>query len=161
MVSSSGLQRHPILSSPSSESSQRPSVRAEQPRDQQDQQRPLQSHAGATTLHQPVANRVQNSIHGPNGLLSTGGSGSIQSNGPSSTSGVSIFNTAPPPPVTEQRSQFMHQQGPPTSQQAVQSFMAGPSPMPAQAQLPHGQQPILNVCNLSAFCFVANLFRMP
>ena len=114
-------------------------------REQQEQQRPVQqSHAGSTPLHQPVANRVQNSIYGPNGLLSNGAIGPTQPNGPSSSNNVNIFNTAPP--VTESRPTYLHQQGQTNSQQAAQPvFGGGPSPLPASAQLPQGQQPILNV----------------
>ena len=112
---------------------------------EQEQQRPVQSHAGSTPLHQPVANRVQNSIHGPNGLLSNGGAGPPQQNGPVSSNPTSIFNTAPP--SSETRPQFIHQQPPQPVQQPAPAFMAGPSPMPSQAQLSQGQQPILNVSN--------------
>ena len=108
-------------------------------RDQQEQ-RPVQSHAGSIPIHQPVANKVQNSIHGPNGLLSNGGQGPIQQNGPATTS--SLYGTSA---SEQQRSQFIHQQVQPPPQQPAAAFMAGPSPLPAQAQLASGQQPILNV----------------
>ena len=107
---------------------------------QEQEQRPVQSHAGSIPLHQPVANKVQNSIHGPNGLLSNN---APQQNGPPGAS--SIFGGPGP---EQQRSHFMAQPqqpmpGPPP-QQGGPAFMGGPSPMPAAAQLPHGQQPILN-----------------
>jgi paired amphipathic helix protein Sin3a len=113
--------------------------RQEMMRQEQDQ-RPVQSHAGSIPLHQPVANKVQNSIHGPNGLLSNNAS---QQNGPPGPGG--IFGGPGP---EQQRSHFMAQPqqpmgGPPPSQ-AGPAFIGGPSPMPAAAQLPHGQQPILN-----------------
>lgn len=121
-------------------------------REQQEQQRPVQSHAGSTPLHQPVANRVQNSIHGPNGLLSNGGAGP-QPNGPTQTNSTSIFNTAPP--ASEPRPSYLPP-GQSNSQPPAPAFLGGgPSPMPAQAQLPHGQQPILNVsliCSTASVC---------
>jgi paired amphipathic helix protein Sin3a len=99
-----------------------------------EQQRPVQSHAGSMPLHQPIPSKVQNSIHGPNGLLSTG----LLSNGGSAPV---MHSQASEPP---RQPQFAHQ--PPNHpQQPSQQLFAGPSPMPGQAQLPHGQQPILNV----------------
>lgn len=117
---------------------------------EQQEQRPVQSHAGSIPIHQPVANKVQNSIHGPNGLLSNGGAGPIQQNGPSGSS--SLYGTSAP---EQPRSQFIHQQVAPPSQPPAPTFIAGPSPLPAQAQLASGQQPILNVsniCRLSPVC---------
>lgn len=109
--------------------------------EQQPQQAPVQSHAGSIPIHQPVASKVQNSIHGPNGLLSNGGSGP-QQNGPS-TSQSSIFGLQP---QHEQQRQPPYASQPATqSQQGPQSFLGGPSPMSGQAQLAQGQQPILNV----------------
>jgi paired amphipathic helix protein Sin3a len=106
------------------------------------EQRPVQSaHAGSIPIHQPVASKVQNSIHGPNGLLSNGGAGTIAQNGPPASSG-SLYGVSAP---EQQRSQFIHQQGVPPSQQPAPAFLGGPSPMPQQAQLASGQQPILNV----------------
>ena len=99
-----------------------------------EQQRPVQSHAGSMPLHQPIPSKVQTSIHGPNGLLST----SLLSNGGSAPV---MHSQASEPP---RQPQFVHQ--PPShAQQPSQQLFAGPSPMPGQAQLPHGQQPILNV----------------
>ena len=114
---------------------------------EQQEQRPVQSHAGSIPIHQPVANKVQNSIHGPNGLLSNGGAGPIQQKASSVSSGNPYGTSAPEP----QRPQFIHQQVGPPAQQQAPAFMAGPSPMPAQAQLASGQQPILNV---SQACFL-------
>lgn len=117
-------------------------VREHQDRMQREQeQRPVQSHAGSIPLHQPVANKVQNSIHGPNGLLSNN---APQQNGPASNGPGGIFG---PPGPEQQRSQFMPQAQPPMGGPPPQqgpAFLGGPSPMPAAAQLPHGQQPILN-----------------
>lgn len=108
---------------------------------EQQEQRPVQSHAGSIPIHQPVANKVQNSIHGPNGLLSNGGAGPIHQKGPSGGGGTIYGSSAP----EQQRPQFIHQQVAPPAQPPAQAFMPGPSPMPAQAQLASGQQPILNV----------------
>ncbi len=111
---------------------------------EQQEPRPVQSHAGSIPIHQPVANKVQNSIHGPNGLLSNGGAGPIQHKGPSGGSANLYGSSAP----EQQRPQFIHQQVGPPAQQPASAFMPGPSPMPAQAQLASGQQPILNVSQL-------------
>ena len=106
---------------------------------QEQQQRPVQSHAGSIPIHQPVASKVQNSIHGPNGLLANGGAGAVQHNAPASSIGSSLFG-GQPQHEPQRTSQFIHQQvGAPPPQQS-QAFMQGPSP----AQLAHGQQPILN-----------------
>lgn len=108
-----------------------------------EQRGPVQSHAGSIPIHQPVASKVQNSIHGPNGLLANGGAGAVQHNLPPVTAGGSLFGSAPQH-ESQRPSQYMHQQGAGPPQQQAQSFMPGPSPMPAPAQLAHGQQPILN-----------------
>lgn len=115
----------------------------EQQQQQQQQPRPLQSHA-AIPLHQPVASKVPNSIHGPNGLLANGGAGAGQHNGPASSTGNALFG-GPPQLEPQRQSQFVHQPvaGPPQHQSA--QLMPGPSPSQASAQLAHqGQQPILN-----------------
>ncbi len=108
--------------------------------EQAQQQQPVQSHAGSIPIHQPVANKVQNSIHGPNGLLSNGGAGP-QPNGPATSAPGGLFGVAA---HEQQRNSFPQQTLAPPSHQPTQTFMAGPSPMQAAAQLPHGQQPILN-----------------
>lgn len=108
------------------------------------QHRPVQSHAGSIPIHQPVASKVQNSIHGPNGLLANGGAGAVQLNGPPPSTSNSLFG-GPAQHEPQRSSQFLHQQvaaQPPPPQ--AQVFMPGPSPMSAPAQLAHGQQPILN-----------------
>ncbi|EXJ93677.1 hypothetical protein A1O1_02069 [Capronia coronata CBS 617.96] len=112
--------------------------------EQHQQQRPVQSHAGSIPIHQPVASKVQNSIHGPNGLLANGGAGAVPHNGAAPSGGSSLFG-GPAQHEAQRPSQYLHQQvaAPPTQQQG-QAFMPGPSPMPAPAQLAHGQQPILN-----------------
>ena len=115
-------------------------------REQLQQQRPVQSHTGSIPIHQPVASNVKNSVHGPNGLLSNGGSGPgpaqqtglPPSSGPSSL--FSMHSQAPEPP----RQYMQHQPVQAPVPQQAQGFMGGPSPMAGQAQLAHGQQPILN-----------------
>ncbi|KAK5207302.1 Transcriptional regulatory protein sin3 [Exophiala xenobiotica] len=111
--------------------------------EQHQQQRPVQSHAGSIPIHQPVASKVQNSIHGPNGLLANGGAGAVQHSGPPAATGGSLFG-GPVQHEPQRSSQFLHQQVGAPPQQQAQPFMPGPSPMPAPAQLAHGQQPILN-----------------
>ena len=110
---------------------------------EQQQQRPVQSHAGSIPIHQPVASKVQNSIHGPNGLLSNGGAGAAQHNISSASSTGGLFG--PPGQLEPQRAtQYLHQQVSAPASQPAQTFMPNPSPTPATAQLAHGQQPILN-----------------
>ncbi|RMZ83954.1 hypothetical protein DV737_g1313, partial [Chaetothyriales sp. CBS 132003] len=101
-------------------------------------------HAGSIPIHQPVANKVQNSIHGPNGLLSTAGIGAVPPSGPATSAPGGVFGVSAA--HEPQRSQFSQGPlGPPAQQQpGGQAFLAGPSPMQSAAQLPHGQQPILN-----------------
>ena len=118
------------------------------------QQHPVQSHTGSIPIHQPVASKVPNSIHGPNGLLSNIGSGpgpAVSNAPPSNTGGSSMFGgmQGQPPESTSRQAGFLHQPiGQPLSQPTT-GFMGqaqgpGPSPMPAQATLGQGQQPILN-----------------
>lgn len=113
---------------------------------QQQQQRPVQNHTGSIPIHQPVASNVKNSVHGPNGLLSNGGSGPgpAQQSGPPPSSGpnnlFSMHAQAPEPP----RQYMQHQPVQAPAPQPAPAFMGGPSPMTGQAQLTHGQQPILN-----------------
>ncbi|KAJ9604571.1 Transcriptional regulatory protein sin3 [Cladophialophora chaetospira] len=109
----------------------------------QEQQRPVQSHAGSIPIHQPVANKVQNSIHGPNGLLANGGAGAIQQNGPGPSVSSGLFGGAGQHD-SQRQPQYLHQQPPAPAPQSNQTFMPGPSPMTAPAQMAHGQQPILN-----------------
>ena len=138
--------------------------REQQQQQQQQQQQhhahqhPVQSHTGSIPIHQPVASKVPNSIHGPNGLLSNIGSGQITaaSNTQAASGGGgggSIFGMQSQPAGNPPRqTTFLHQQvGPPLSQPGP-GFMGagpapgpGPSPMPGQAALGQGQQPILNV----------------
>ena len=108
---------------------------------EQEQQRPVQSHAGALPLHQPVANKVGNQIHGPNGLLSN--NSAVQSASGAVSNGVGgLFGMERPPPFMQQPQGIG---GPPSQQQQPPPpFIGGPSPLPAAAQLSHGQQPILN-----------------
>lgn len=89
------------------------------------QQAPLQSHAGSIPLHQPVASKVQGSLQGPNGLLGNGGSVVAQS-----------ASTAP------LSQPFGHSQNP--TQSAAQPYLTQASPAMAQQQIANGQQPILN-----------------
>ncbi|RMZ91337.1 hypothetical protein DV736_g1446, partial [Chaetothyriales sp. CBS 134916] len=102
------------------------------------------SHAGSIPIHQPVANKVQNSIHGPNGLLSTAGVGAVPPSGPATSAPGGVFGVSAA--HEPQRSQFSQAPLVPPAQQQLggQTFLGGPSPMQSAAQLPHGQQPILN-----------------
>lgn len=133
---------------------------------QQQQQHPVQSHTGSIPIHQPVASKVPNSIHGPNGLLSNIGSGqaSQASNAQAGNRGGSNIFGIPALPAgnPSRQSSFMHQPVGPPQPQPGPGFIGpgpgpgpgpvpgpvpgpGPSPMPGQATLGQGQQPILNV----------------
>ncbi len=125
--------------------------RERQQREQQ-QALPLQSQTGSIPIHQPVASRIQTSIHGPNGLLShLGPSGNTgppmatlsASNGPSNVFGGPAVSSESTPRA------FVHQPGPTsTPQQQMMGFGATPGShsLPGGvAALPQGQQPILNV----------------
>jgi len=92
------------------------------------QQAPLQSHAGSIPIHQPVASKVQGALQGPNGLLGNGGAAVAAG----ASQGIAFGEQ-------QRQGPYPHQ---PVSQ--PQGFLGGPSPMQSQAQLAHGQQPILN-----------------
>lgn len=85
------------------------------------QQAPLQSHAGSIPLHQPVASKVQGSLQGPNGLL--GGAHS-----------ANTIGQLPQPYVQHQLQ----------AQAPGQPYLTQPSPASAHQQIANGQQPILN-----------------
>lgn len=107
-------------------------------RQQREQQHhPVQSHTGSIPLHQPVASKVTNNIHGPNGLLS--GLGPSHQNAPGSlppTGGPNgLLHTSIQRPEETPRS-FMNQ-----PVQAPAHALSGSSP----ATMAQGQQPILNV----------------
>ncbi|KAJ5622491.1 hypothetical protein N7528_005723 [Penicillium herquei] len=111
---------------------------------QQREHHPVQSHPGSIPLHQPVASKVQNSIHGPNGLLSNLGSnapnapqGTVQSSGgPASLFGPQMQHGEGTP-----RSYIQHPGAPP-----MMGGYSGPGQqIPGNvAALAQGQQPILN-----------------
>lgn len=120
---------------------------------QREQQHVVQSHAGSIPVHQPVASKVQNSIHGPNGLLSTISGAAAAANGQSqsalqSAGGPGSLFGAPMPTHQDGGSrQFMqqHSQAPP-AQQLMGFNGANPAQLSGNvAALAQGQQPILNV----------------
>lgn len=96
----------------------------------------LQGRSGSMPIHQPVASKVQNPIHGPNGLLANGGA--IPPQQTPTSFGMHNQVSEPPRQPTYSHQAPVHPQG-----QPGQPIFTGPSQ--AQAQLPHGQQPILNV----------------
>ena len=121
--------------------------REQMERQQMERQRehhPVQSHPGSIPLHQPVASKVQNSIHGPNGLLSNLGSnppngpqGNVQpSGGP-----ASLFGPQMPHGEGTPRSYMQHPGAPPMMGGYNGSGPQIPGNVAALAQ---GQQPILN-----------------
>ncbi|KAJ5887268.1 hypothetical protein N7504_011315 [Penicillium tannophilum] len=121
--------------------------REQMERQQMERQRehhPVQSHPGSIPLHQPVASKVQNSIHGPNGLLSNlganpnnGPQGNVQSSG----GPASLFGPQMPHGEGTPRSYMQHPGGPPI----MGGYNAAGQQIPGNvAALAQGQQPILN-----------------
>lgn len=135
------------------EREQREREREQLDRQREPQHHPVQSHTGSIPLHQPVANKVPNSIHGPNGLLSNlggnapnGPQGSMQSSsGPAGIFGSQMRHGEGTP-----GSFMQHPAGPPA--QAMLGFGAsGPQITGNVAALTQGQQPILNVSRRQLF----------
>lgn len=130
------------------EREQREREREQLERQREQQHHPVQSHTGSIPLHQPVANKVPNSIHGPNGLLSNlggnpppnGPQGSMQSSGgPGGLFGSQMRHGEGTP-----GSFMQHPAGPPG--QPMLGFGASGPQIPGNvAALTQGQQPILNV----------------
>lgn len=122
--------------------------REQMERQQMERQRdhhPVQNHTGSIPLHQPVASKVPNSIHGPNGLLSNlgtnppnGPQGSAQSSsGPGGLFGPQMQQHGEGTP----RSYMQHPGGPP-----MMGYSGPGQQIPGNvAALAQGQQPILNV----------------
>ncbi|KAJ5124885.1 Histone deacetylase interacting [Penicillium bovifimosum] len=107
------------------------------------QHHPVQSHTGSIPLHQPVANKVPNSIHGPGGLLSTLGGNPQNSHqgGPQSAAG--LFGPQMQHGEGTPRSYMQHPGGPPG--QPMMGYNAAGQQIPGNvAALAQGQQPILN-----------------
>ncbi|KAJ5085270.1 hypothetical protein N7532_010041 [Penicillium argentinense] len=111
---------------------------------QRGEHHPVQSHTGSIPLHQPVASKVPNSIHGPNGLLSNlgtnppNGPGNVQSSG----GPAALFGGPQMPQHGEgtPRSYMQYPGGPPMMGHNGQGQQI-PGNVAALAQ---GQQPILN-----------------
>lgn len=122
--------------------------REQMERQQMERQRehhPVQSHTGSIPLHQPVASKVPNSIHGPNGLLSN--LGANPPNGPQpnvqAPGGPGGLFGGPQMPHGEgtPRSYMQHPAGPP-----MMGYNGQGQQLPGNvAALAQGQQPILNV----------------
>jgi paired amphipathic helix protein Sin3a len=119
---------------------------AERAHREQLQHHPVQSHTGSIPIHQPVASKVPNTIHGPNGLLSNLGTGSGPANSAAATNGSSgLFSIGSQQQETTPRPAYLHQAVPPPPPQQMPGFVGpGPSPMPGHAVIGQ-QQPILNV----------------
>jgi paired amphipathic helix protein Sin3a len=120
------------------------------------QHHPVQSHTGSIPIHQPVASKVPNTIHGPNGLLSNLGSGSGPGSSAGATNGSSgLFSIGSQQQESTPRPAYLHQTGPPAPPQQMPGFVGpGPSPMPGHAAIGQ-QQPILNVSLLDLDLFLA------
>ncbi|OJJ46130.1 hypothetical protein ASPZODRAFT_133127 [Penicilliopsis zonata CBS 506.65] len=124
-------------------------AREQQQQQQQQQQHhhPVQSHTGSIPLHQPVASKVPNSIHGPNGLLSNLGSNPANgpqnamqsSGGPGGLYAASLQHGEGTPRAYMQQ----HPAGPP-GQPMLGHPGQGPQIPGSVAALAQGQQPILN-----------------
>jgi paired amphipathic helix protein Sin3a len=130
------------------EQREREQIERQQLERQRDQQHhPVQSHTGSIPLHQPVASKVPNTIHGPNGLLSN--LGTNPPNGPQSTMQSSggpggIYGSQIQHGDGTPRSYMQHPSGPPG--QPLMGFNGSGPPIPGNvAALAQGQQPILNV----------------
>ncbi|KAK2758744.1 Transcriptional regulatory protein sin3 [Arachnomyces sp. PD_36] len=120
----------------------------EQQQQQQQQHHPVQSHTGSIPIHQPVASKVPNSIHGPNGLLSNL-SASAASNPPQSSLQASngpanLFATQVQHGDGTPRPFLQHGQGPPPQSMMGFNSSAAPQIPGSVAALAQGQQPILN-----------------
>ncbi|KAI2786008.1 hypothetical protein POX_h09773 [Penicillium oxalicum] len=121
--------------------------REQMERQQMERQRehhPVQSHTGSIPLHQPVASKVPNSIHGPNGLLSNLATNAP--NGPQPNvqggAGPGVIFGGPPMPHGEgaPRGYMQHPGGPP-----MMGYNGPGQQIPGNvAALAQGQQPILN-----------------
>ncbi|KAL4957359.1 hypothetical protein BDW69DRAFT_156459 [Aspergillus filifer] len=125
---------------------EREQIERQQLERQREQHHPVQSHTGSIPLHQPMASKVSNTIHGPGGLLS--GLGAAPANGPQGTMPASggpggIYGSQLPHGEGTPRSYMQHAAGPPG--QPLMAFN-GPAPsVPGNvAALAQGQQPILN-----------------
>ena len=104
---------------------------------------PVQSHTGSIPLHQPVANKVPNSIHGPGGLLSTLGGNPQNSHQAGPQSAAGLFGPQMPHGEGTSRSYMQHPGGPPG--QPMMGYNASGQQVPGNvAALAQGQQPILN-----------------
>ena len=114
---------------------------------------PHQNHAENVQLHQPVAvgPRMQSAIHGPNGLLNSGGQQQQQQGAANTPS------SAPNGSATMFHPQPQYERNPQASTQAAQLpvqnmiFEPGTPGMQQMAAVPGvapGQQPILNVSTL-------------
>ncbi|GLA54452.1 transcriptional regulatory protein sin3 [Aspergillus niger] len=115
-------------------------------RQREQQHHPVQSHTGSIPIHQPVASKVPNSIHGPNGLLSN--LGSNPANGPQGSMPTpggpgGIYGPQMQHGEGTPRSYMQHPGGPPG--QPMMGFNGSGPQIPGNvAALAQGQQPILN-----------------
>ncbi|KAJ5114445.1 hypothetical protein NUU61_000204 [Penicillium alfredii] len=121
--------------------------RQQMERQREQQHHPVQSHTGSIPLHQPVASKVPNSIHGPNGLLSNlGGNPPSGSQGAAHSSGGPASLFGPQMPQHGEgtpRSYMQHPGGPPG--QPMMGYNGSGQQIPGNvAALAQGQQPILN-----------------
>ncbi|KAL4798324.1 hypothetical protein BDV19DRAFT_357595 [Aspergillus venezuelensis] len=125
---------------------EREQIERQQLERQREQHHPVQSHTGSIPLHQPMASKVSNTIHGPGGLLS--GLGVAPVNGPQGAMATSggpggIYGSQLPHGEGTPRSYMQHAAGPPG--QPLMAFNGTAPSVPGNvAALAQGQQPILN-----------------
>ncbi|KAL4969391.1 transcriptional regulator SIN3 [Aspergillus stella-maris] len=125
---------------------EREQIERQQLERQREQHHPVQSHTGSIPLHQPMASKVTNAIHGPGGLLS--GLGAAPANGPQGAMPTSggpggLYGSQLPHGEGTPRSYMQHAAGPPG--QPLMAFNGAAPSVPGNvAALAQGQQPILN-----------------
>lgn len=127
------------------EQREREQIERQQMERQRGEHHPVQSHTGSIPLHQPVASKVPNSIHGPNGLLSN--LGTNPPNGP----GGNVQASGGPASLFGGPQMQQHGEGTPRSYMQypgappMMGHNAQGQPIPGNvAALAQGQQPILN-----------------
>ncbi|KAL2870089.1 transcriptional regulator SIN3 [Aspergillus lucknowensis] len=128
------------------EREQREREREQIERQRDQQHHPVQSHTGSIPLHQPVASKVPNTIHGPGGILSS--LGGNPPNGPQTAMQASggpggIYGSQIQHGEGTPRSYMQQPTGPPG--QPLMAFNGSAQSMSGNvAALAQGQQPILN-----------------
>lgn len=142
-------QRHEEMAHREREQRER-EQREQMERQQREQQHhPVQSHTGSIPIHQPVASKVPNSIHGPNGLLNNIGASAPpsapQNTMPSAGGPGGMYGAQMQHGENAPRPYMQHTQGPPSQPMMGYNSSAPPQIPGNVVSLTQGQQPILNV----------------